>query len=442
MIPQGIPVIILDTSPAAMEPVAAFLSAAGCRPIVVGHGEQVAIPQRAILLVQVEPQEMLDRSQLLVACQEAGVPVIASSEVLSTATHRELLKRTYGLLEVLERPIEPQAVLQLVQRAIWALPPAEVPAAAPAAPASAASHDRRLLDAPTVAESPVLDADELGVEEDLSFEAEVSEPMRLPPTVEVDSFPDLMALPPPVWDAWNPDLVPDDGQLSDHAVATVLASAAIAGYDGSLLLANDAERLEVVFLSGAVVAARSNRPEERLGALLVSDGRLSSESAERIAAEAAAAGRLFGDLLIESGLVSAADVQTFLRLQLRLRVEGLIGWRAGRFGFRSLPFALDQAVAGAPQLGEMLWAGIRHLLPLSELRGIASALAHARLSLLDAPPIALPHADFTPAQAALIAGWAPGSEGRRPAGPYLTDERLARLVYLLVTSGSVQVAAH
>lgn len=439
MIAQGIPVIILDTAPEALEGLAAHLAAAGYRPQVIGHGEQVSIPLRSILLIQVEPQAMLDRSQLLVACQEAGVPVIASSEVLSTVTHRELLKRTYGLLEVLERPLDPPSVLQLVERAAWALPPVELPVLQPAAPA--AGHEAPFFDAPTRAESPVLDADELGVEEDLSYEFEERDPGGLPRTAEVDSIPDITALPAPAWDAWNPELVPDDGQLSDHAVATVLASAAIAGYDGSLLLANESERLEVVFLSGAVVAARSNRPEERLGALLVSDGRLSSANAERIAAEAAAAGRLFGDLLIESGLVSAADVQTFLRLQLRLRLEGLIGWRAGRFGFRALPFALDQAVAGAPQLGEMLWAGIRHLLPLPELRGLASALAHARLTMAEDPPIALPYADFTPAQEALVAGWASGPSGRRPAGPYLTDERLGRLVYLLVTTGTVQVAA-
>jgi hypothetical protein len=56
------------------------------------------------------------------------------------------------------------------------------------------------------------------------------------------------------------------------------------------------------------------------------------------------------------------------------------------------------------------------------------------------PPIALPHADFTPAQAALVAGWAPGLANRRAAGPFLADERLARLIYLLVTSRSVQVS--
>jgi hypothetical protein len=78
-------------------------------------------------------------------------------------------------------------------------------------------------------------------------------------------------------------------------------------------------------------------------------------------------------------------------------------------------------------------------LPLSELRGLASALASARLTMNAEPPIALPHADFTPAQAALVAGWAPGTANRRAAGPFLADERLARLTYLLVTSGSVQV---
>ena len=442
---QGIPVIILDAEPSSAAPVESFLAAAGYRPRVVALGETVDIPARAILLVQVEPPGILDRSQLLLACQEAGVPVIASSELLSTPTHRELLRRNYGLLDVLSRPIDAQAVLQLVERAAWALPPAALPDSSPSElPRSVPTADRAKLDAPTEAEPQVLDADELGVEEDLSeefdeFDEATGEPKGLPRTVEVDSLSDIPAMETPTWDRWNPDLVPDDGTVADHAIATILASAAIAGYDGSLLLANEAERIEVVFLSGAIVAARSNRPEERLGPLLVADGRLSPESAERIAAEAAAAGRLFGAALIESGLVSAADVQTFLRLQLRLRVEGLMAWRAGRFGFRALPFVEEQAVAGASPIGEMLWAGIRHLVPISELRGMAAALGQARLVVVSDPPLSLPHADFTPAQAALIAGWAPGLENRRAAGPYLADERLARLVYLLVTSGSVQI---
>lgn len=442
MVRQAISVIILDAEPATVAPIEAFLAAAGYHPTVAAIGEQVAIPARAILVVQVEPPGMLDRTQLLLACQEAGVPVIASSELLATPTHRELLKRTYGLLDVLARPLDPQALLQLVQRAAWALPPVALPdSSLSELPRTVATADRSKLDASTEAESPILDADDLGVEDDLSDEMfeEAGDPPGLPPTVEVDSFSDIAALDAPVWDSWNPDLVPDDGSLADHAIATVLASAAIAGYDGSLLLASEAERAEVVFLSGAVVAARSNRPEERLGALLVADGRLSQESADRIAAEAQASGSLFGATLIASGLVSAADVQTFLRLQLRLRVEGLLGWRAGRFGFRALPFVEEQAVAGAPQLGEMLWAGIRHLLPLSELSGLASALSAARLTMNAEPSIALPHADFSPAQAAMVAGWAPGRANRRAAGPFLADERLARLIYLLVTSGSVQV---
>lgn len=442
---QGIPVIILDAEPATAAPLESFLAAAGYRPKVVALGERVDIPSRAILLVQVEPPGVLDRSQLLQACQEAGLPVIACSALLSTPTHRELLKRNYGLLDVLPRPIDPNAVLPLVQRAAWALPPVELPESSPSElPRTVPTADRAKLDAPTESEAAILDADELGVEEDLSddFECDANELVGLPLTQKVDSLSDIPAFETPTWDRWNPDLVPDDGSVAEHAIAAVLASAAVAGYDGSLLLANDAERIEVVFLSGAVVAARSNRPEERLGALLVADGRLSAESADRIASEATASGRLFGAALIDSGLVSAADVQTFLRLQLRLRVEGLMAWRAGRFGFRALPFIDDQAVAGAAPLGEMLWAGIRHLLPISELRGLAAALGQSRLAIVEFPEIALPHADFTPAQAALIAGWAPGPESRRAAGPYLADERLARLVYLLVTSGSVQVTSH
>jgi hypothetical protein len=75
---------------------------------------------------------------------------------------------------------------------------------------------------------------------------------------------------------------------------------------------------------GQLISADSNVAEERLGDLLVAQGRLDPALIEPIAAEAKRQGRLVGEQLVADGLLSLSELLAVLDRQALLRFERAI----------------------------------------------------------------------------------------------------------------------
>ena len=76
-----------------------------------------------------------------------------------------------------------------------------------------------------------------------------------------------------------------------------------------------ADRRAVFFGSGFIVAARSSCPEDRLGELLIREGRISKQQFDD-ASHFIKSGWKLGEILAELKLLEKEEVEDFLRLQL------------------------------------------------------------------------------------------------------------------------------
>jgi hypothetical protein len=131
------------------------------------------------------------------------------------------------------------------------------------------------------------------------------------------------------------------GRLDEIELADVLHFLSLNSRSGKLTLnRRDAQGLVVVRL-GRIVYAASSSIRETFGNVLVCRGLVSPE----VLAEAldrqhlAADGRKLGDILVEMGAISAAQLDEALRQQTGLVVQELCRWRSGYFRFEITPVA-------------------------------------------------------------------------------------------------------
>jgi len=131
------------------------------------------------------------------------------------------------------------------------------------------------------------------------------------------------------------------GRLEEIELAELLHFLALNNRTGKVMLSRrDAHGLVVVRL-GRIVYAASSSIRETFGNILVCRGLVTPE----VLAQAldrqhvAADGRRLGDLLVEGGAISEAQLQEALKQQTGLVVQELCRWRSGYFKFEVTPVA-------------------------------------------------------------------------------------------------------
>ena len=131
------------------------------------------------------------------------------------------------------------------------------------------------------------------------------------------------------------------GRLEEIELAELLHFLSLNNRTGRLTLSRrDAHGVVVVRL-GRIVYAASSSIRESFGNILVGRGLVTPEVLARALEmqHLAADGRRLGDLLVEGGALSQAQVQDALKQQAGLVVQELCRWRSGYFKFEVTPVA-------------------------------------------------------------------------------------------------------
>ncbi len=122
------------------------------------------------------------------------------------------------------------------------------------------------------------------------------------------------------------------GEITAGAMGDVLALLAQAGWRGELVVFDGEDTRSVFFEQGNVVGAQTSVEDERLGSVLYRFGALTEEQLEQIM-ERVRAGRRFGDVAIELGLLSQEKVYEFIGKQVEEVVFGTLAVSDGTFFF-------------------------------------------------------------------------------------------------------------
>ena len=126
-----------------------------------------------------------------------------------------------------------------------------------------------------------------------------------------------------------------EGTIKDFGLPDIFQLIGLQRKTGHLTLKNDKEQLVVTFENGMVVNADSaqKRTEDKLGAVLVKQGKLTKETLEEALNVQKATLQRLGHILVSMNYITAKDLQLALHQQVSQMVFKVFRWRDGEYHF-------------------------------------------------------------------------------------------------------------
>jgi hypothetical protein len=126
-----------------------------------------------------------------------------------------------------------------------------------------------------------------------------------------------------------------EGTIKDFGLPDIFQLIGLQRKTGHLTLKNDKEQLVVAFENGMVVNADSaqKRTEDRLGNVLVKQGKLTKETLEEALNVQKATLQRLGHILVSQNYITSKDLQEALHTQVSQLVFKVFRWRDGEYHF-------------------------------------------------------------------------------------------------------------
>lgn len=151
------------------------------------------------------------------------------------------------------------------------------------------------------------------------------------------------------------------GNLDSFKVADVLAFLNSSHKTGMMTLANDTREAYVFSRRGAVVYAASNQESLRLASLLTRKNLITRDQAEMIDDLMLRGGGRFGDVAVRQGVLSAAQLDEFLKIQVSEVLYDTFLWKNGTFSFYEGFDLPPNAVTISIDLTNLIMEGARRI---------------------------------------------------------------------------------
>jgi hypothetical protein len=127
------------------------------------------------------------------------------------------------------------------------------------------------------------------------------------------------------------------GSIKDFGLPDIFQLIGLQRKTGVLTLKHGDDTVSVTFENGMVVNADSSarRIEDRLGNLLVKQGKLTEDRLEEVLSKQRATLQRLGHILISGGYISQKDLQSALQVQVSQNVFKLFRWKEGDYHFEA-----------------------------------------------------------------------------------------------------------
>jgi len=151
------------------------------------------------------------------------------------------------------------------------------------------------------------------------------------------------------------------GSLGSFKLPEVLTFLHTTRKSGTLALANGGRDAWVFFDQGELVYAGSNQEPFRLGNILLRKKKISAAEVERIDDLMRREGGQFGALAIQQGVLTEAQVQDFLKVQVSEIIYDCFVWVGGSFTFTEELRLPNYAVTISIDLSNLIMEGARRI---------------------------------------------------------------------------------
>jgi hypothetical protein len=152
-----------------------------------------------------------------------------------------------------------------------------------------------------------------------------------------------------------------EGSLASFKLPEVLTFLQTTRKSGRLALECEGRAAQVFLSAGSVIFAGSNQEELRLGAILLRQKRIAREQRDRIDALMRQDGGRFGDLAVQQGVMTEAQLQDFLKVQVSEILYDAFLWSGGTFIFVDELQLPAHAVTITVDLANLIMEGARRI---------------------------------------------------------------------------------
>ena len=151
------------------------------------------------------------------------------------------------------------------------------------------------------------------------------------------------------------------GDIAAFRLADVLAFLSNTRKTGTLRLEHAGRETQLFFEDGALVFAGSNQEQYRLGSILLRKKKITAEQCHRIDELMQRDGGRFGELAVQENVLTAEQLNDFLKVQVSEIVYDAFVWDGGTFAFAHELALPPYAVTIAIDLPNLIMEGARRI---------------------------------------------------------------------------------
>jgi hypothetical protein len=161
---------------------------------------------------------------------------------------------------------------------------------------------------------------------------------------------------------FEPFVVPGGlrGQLTQLPLPDILEQLRASKSTGILSLVSGGARKAIYLKEGRVVFGSSNLPNDRLGEILIRDGKITVEEYET-SIKAISKGKRQGKVLVEMGALSPKDLWEGVQFQVQEIVYSLFQWDEGQFHFEESSLPEKERITVDLDIQHLILAGLRRV---------------------------------------------------------------------------------
>jgi hypothetical protein len=150
------------------------------------------------------------------------------------------------------------------------------------------------------------------------------------------------------------------GQLSQLPLPDILQGLRVSEATGILTMVAGGARKALYLMKGRVVFASSNLPNDRLGEILIREGKITVEEYD-LSIRAISKGKRQGKALVEMGALSPKDLWEGIQFQVREVVYSVFLWEEGQFHFEESALPARERITVDVDIFELILSGIRRI---------------------------------------------------------------------------------
>lgn len=159
----------------------------------------------------------------------------------------------------------------------------------------------------------------------------------------------------------NDELEKFKGNISILSLSDVLEFLNTSHKTGLLILKRNNERKELYIKEGNVIFASSNLNEDRLGDLILKEGKITQKHYDRSVELMAGKAKRQGKILIEIGAISPKDLWLWINKQIKKIVFSVFEWTEGNFYFHEGDLPSKENITTDIIIPELIIEGIRNI---------------------------------------------------------------------------------